>query len=42
LELQFPGYGLGKHKGYGTQVHRSALKRLGYSSIHRKTFQFKK
>jgi ribonuclease HII len=41
LDLQFPNYGLGKHKGYGTQAHRSALMRLGYSSIHRKTFQFK-
>ena len=41
LDDLHPGYKLGKHKGYGTQAHRSALKRLGYSSIHRKTFQFK-
>jgi ribonuclease HII len=41
LDLQYQGYGLGKHKGYGTQAHRSALKRLGYSSIHRKTFVVK-
>ena len=41
LDSQYPGYGLGKHKGYGTQAHRSALKRLGYSSIHRKTFLLK-
>jgi len=41
LDGHHPGYGLGKHKGYGTQAHRSALKQLGYSSIHRKTFQFK-
>ena len=41
LESQYPNYGLGKHKGYGTQVHRHALKRMGYSSIHRKTFKFK-
>jgi ribonuclease HII len=41
LELQHPGYGLGKHKGYGTQAHRSALKRLGYSSIHRRSFTVK-
>src|SRR5215216_4770081 len=38
LDLRYKGYGLRKHKGYGTQSHRSALKRLGYSSIHRKTF----
>ncbi len=41
LDGQYPGYGLGKHKGYGTQAHRSALKRLGLSTIHRKTFSFK-
>lgn len=41
LDLQYPGYGLGKHKGYGTQAHRSVLKRLGSSDIHRKTFRVK-
>ena len=41
LDDLHPGYELGKHKGYGTQAHRSALRRLGFSSIHRKTFQFK-
>ena len=38
LDEHHPGYGLGKHKGYGTQAHRSALRRLGMSEIHRKTF----
>jgi ribonuclease HII len=41
LDSQYPGYGLGKHKGYGTPFHRQALKRLGYSAIHRKSFTFK-
>jgi len=41
LDSQYPGYGLGKHKGYGTPFHRQALKRLGYSAIHRKSFAFK-
>ena len=41
LDSQYPGYGLAKHKGYGTQVHRSALMRLGLSEIHRKTFRLK-
>ncbi|HET9588671.1 MAG TPA: ribonuclease HII [Anaerolineales bacterium] len=41
LDLHYQGYGLGKHKGYGTQAHRSALKRLGISPIHRKTFEVK-
>jgi ribonuclease HII len=41
LDGQYPGYGLRQNKGYGTQAHRSALKRLGYSSIHRKSFSLK-
>jgi len=40
LDERHPGYELGKHKGYGTQAHRSALRRLGRSEIHRKTFHF--
>jgi len=42
LDLCYQGYELGKHKGYGTQAHRSALERLGASLIHRRSFQFKK
>ena len=38
LDLCYQGYGLGKHKGYGTQAHRSALQRLGASPIHRRSF----
>jgi ribonuclease HII len=41
LDEHYPKYGLGKNKGYGTQAHRSALKRLGLSPIHRKTFHVK-
>lgn len=41
LDSQYQGYGLGKHKGYGTQAHRLAMKRMGYSSIHRRTFSLK-
>ncbi len=41
LDARFPGYGLVKHKGYGTQAHRSAMKRKGLTSIHRKTFRIK-
>jgi len=41
LDSQYPGYRLGKHKGYGTQAHRSALKRLGPSPIHRRSFKLK-
>jgi ribonuclease HII len=41
LDMHYQGYGLGKHKGYGTQSHRSAMKQLGISPIHRKSFQLK-
>jgi ribonuclease HII len=39
-EAEYPGYGFARHKGYGTQVHRSAVARLGRCAIHRKTFSF--
>jgi ribonuclease HII len=41
LDLDYQGYGLGKHKGYGTRAHRSAMEQLGTSPIHRKTFRIK-
>ena len=41
LDERHPGYELRKHKGYGTQVHRSALRRLGFSDIHRRSFRVK-
>jgi ribonuclease HII len=41
LDSQYQGYGLGKHKGYGTLSHRLAMKRMGVSPIHRRSFQVK-
>jgi ribonuclease HII len=41
MDTQYEGYDLGKHKGYGTRSHRLAMKQLGMSPIHRKTFQVK-
>jgi ribonuclease HII len=41
LESEYPGYGLERHKGYGTARHRAAIGRLGFSPIHRKTFTCK-
>lgn len=38
LELLYPGYGLGKHKGYATKAHRQALLELGISPLHRPSF----
>ncbi len=31
----YPGYGFAEHKGYATPSHRSAIRRLGPSPIHR-------
>jgi ribonuclease HII len=38
LDACYPGYGLVRHKGYPTLAHRAALKRLGPSPIHRRSF----
>ena len=38
FEKQYPGYGIAKHKGYPTKVHLEALKQLGPTPIHRKSF----
>ncbi|MBQ3084533.1 MAG: ribonuclease HII [Clostridia bacterium] len=38
MERDYPGYGIGAHKGYCTKVHREALLKLGAAPIHRKTF----
>jgi ribonuclease HII len=38
LAAQFPGYGLERHKGYPTAQHLAALKRLGPTPLHRRTF----
>ncbi|MBO4637377.1 MAG: ribonuclease HII [Clostridiales bacterium] len=34
----YPGYGFAKHKGYGTKDHYTALRELGMSPIHRRSF----
>jgi len=38
LALQHPGYGLERHAGYGTAVHRQALLQLGPTPLHRRSF----
>jgi len=38
LDEVYPGYGLARHKGYGTKDHISCLQKLGPSPIHRKSF----
>lgn len=38
LELLYPGYGIAQHKGYPTPVHLAALRELGATPIHRRSF----
>ena len=38
LDLAHPGYDLAHNMGYGSEEHRMALRRLGPSPIHRRTF----
>ena len=39
LDGRYPGYGLAQNKGYPTAEHRTALKQLGPSPIHRSSFR---
>jgi len=38
LDLVHPGYELARNMGYGSDEHRQALRRLGPSPIHRRSF----
>lgn len=38
LEQLYPGYGFAAHKGYPTPAHLAALKRLGVTPVHRRSF----
>lgn len=38
LDERHPGYGFATHKGYGTAAHLAALRRLGPSPEHRRSF----
>lgn len=38
-DIDFPGYGFGRHKGYGTPAHAGALSSLGPCPIHRMSFK---
>ncbi len=35
---EYPGYGFERNMGYGTAEHRAALKELGVTPIHRRSF----
>jgi ribonuclease HII len=38
LDEKYPGYGFAQHKGYSTQIHLAAIKKLGPCAIHRRSF----
>jgi ribonuclease HII len=38
LDQKYPGYGFAVHKGYPTNMHMTALQKLGASPIHRTSF----
>ena len=39
LHEQYPRYGFAAHKGYGTALHRDALKNFGPCPVHRLSFR---
>lgn len=38
MEINYPGYGFDRHKGYPTKQHLQALQQLGITPIHRLSF----
>lgn len=38
LDGRYPGYGIARHKGYATAEHCQALRRLGPTPLHRRSF----
>jgi ribonuclease HII len=39
LDSEHPGYGFARHAGYATRVHTEALRRLGPTPAHRRSFK---
>lgn len=39
MDAKYPGYGFAAHKGYGTEAHQDALRRLGVCAEHRKSYK---
>ena len=38
LDTYYPGYGFAVNKGYGTAEHTAAIRALGPSAVHRRSF----
>ncbi len=41
LDAQYPDYGFGINKGYGTAFHRAAIRASGLTPVHRTSFKLK-
>jgi ribonuclease HII len=39
LNHEYPGYAFDRHKGYGTEIHRTALATLGPCALHRLSYK---
>ncbi|TAH33945.1 ribonuclease HII [Candidatus Saccharibacteria bacterium] len=39
LDARYDGYGFDQHVGYGTAMHLEALRRLGVSDLHRRSYR---
>jgi len=39
LDQRYPEYGFARHRGYGTPAHREAIRRVGPSPVHRRSFR---
>lgn len=39
MDSIYPGYGFARHKGYPTPAHYTAIRKLGPSPIHRRSFK---
>jgi ribonuclease HII len=38
MAVRYPGYGLERHAGYGTALHRQAILERGITPLHRRSF----
>ena len=38
LSKAYPQYGFARHKGYGTRVHQEAIRKYGFTQIHRMSY----
>lgn len=39
LSGKYPQYGFDRHVGYGTKLHQEAIKKFGFTNIHRRSYK---